>query len=142
MKLELKHYLLLFGFLAFIIGALIYPYRAHYGPVRGMFFESFSALSHTLVFVIAWGYPFKSIKSILFGGVLMTILVSGFELLQKDENWQYYQDYLPNVVLNYAKNGVFDAQDMWAGVLGSAIAMVLGILVVKFSANNVNVLEN
>lgn len=120
---------MLIGALAFLVGFLIYPLRIYLGHANGMFMESFSALSHALFFVLAWGYPYVAIGSIIWGGVLITAIITWFEYMQDDFYLEYFVDYLPQIIINYARNGAFDQQDVYAGYLGAIIAMIIGIVV-------------
>lgn len=128
-KIKIEHWALLFGALAFLVGALIYPLRTYIGRVDGVFMESFSALSHALFFVLAWGFPYISIRSVIFGGVLITAIITWFEYLQDPDFLLIFADYLPNMIYNYAHNGKFDGQDVMAGYVGSALAIIIGVLV-------------
>lgn len=120
---------MLLGALAFGLGAAIYPLRAYIGRVDGVFMESFSAFSHAFFFVLAWGFPYISIRSIVLGGVLITVMITWFEYLQDPEFLLIFQDYLSQMIYNYANNGKFDAQDVMAGYVGSALAVLIGIWV-------------
>ncbi|PCI88452.1 MAG: hypothetical protein COB24_02860 [Hyphomicrobiales bacterium] len=129
-NIKIEHWTILFGLLVFSIGALIYPLRTYIGGVNGVFMESFSAFSHAFFFVLAWGFPYSSIRSIILGGVLITAMVTWFEYLQQPEVLLVFENYLPNMIYNYASNGRFDSQDVMAGYVGSALAVVIGSIVV------------
>ncbi|MBL1419858.1 MAG: hypothetical protein COC24_005045 [Alphaproteobacteria bacterium] len=129
-NIKIEHWIILFGLLVFSIGALIYPLRTYIGNANGVFMESFSAFSHAFFFVLAWGFPYSSIRSIILGGVLITAMVTWFEYLQQPEILLIFENYLPNMIYNYANNGKFDAQDVMAGYVGSTLAVIGGIMVV------------
>lgn len=106
----------------FILGALIYPLRTIVGGLDGVFFGSFPAFSHALFFVLAWAYPFKSGQSLIIGSMLVGMIITAFELLQKLEVLSGLQGYLPGTIINYAKHGIYDPLDIAAGFLGIAVA--------------------
>lgn len=139
-NIKIEYWLLLLGAGAFSVGALIYPLRIYTGRVDGVFMESFSAFSHAFFFVLAWGFPYVSVRSIVFGGVLITAIVTWFEYLQDPEFLVIFADYLPTMIYNYAHNGLFDAQDVNAGYVGSALAVMIGI-VVAVKKNSQEVVE-
>lgn len=57
-------------------------------------------------------------------------MITWFEYLQDPEFLVIFENYLPDMIYNYANNGKFDAQDVMAGYLGSILAMSIGIIVV------------
>lgn len=130
-KIKIEYWVLGLGALVFLVGALIYPLRDYLGRVDGVFLESFSAFSHALFFVLAWGFPYISKYSIIWGGVIITIIITWFEYMQ-DDYLAYFIDYLPQIVINYARNGSFDQQDVNAGYLGAILAVFIGIIVASY----------
>ena len=138
-SIKIEHWVFLLGVLAFAVGAGIYPLRTYIGRVDGLFMESFSAFSHALFFVLAWGYPYVSARSIVLGGIIITAMITWFEYLQDPAFLSIFADYLPNMIYNYAYNGKFDAQDVMAGYVGSALAVMMGIWVVMRRYNKKNV---
>lgn len=128
-KIRIQHWIILLGAAAFLMGALIYPLRIYLGHANGVFLESFSAFSHAFFFVLAWGYPYLVIESIIFGGILITVIITWFEYMQDDYYLEFFIDYLPQIIINYARNGAFDQQDVYAGYLGTLMAMIIGIWV-------------
>ena len=124
--MQSRHWAMVGASGVFILGALVYPLRAYMGGLDGVVFGSFSAFAHALFFALAWAYPFHSKRSLFIGAAVIGVIVTGFELLQIPEYWQSLQGRLPDVVLNYAKAGVFDPLDIAAGLLGISVAVAGG----------------
>lgn len=55
--------------------------------------------------------------------------------MQDDYYLDIFVEYLPQIIINYAKSGAFDQQDVYAGYVGSAIAIIIGIYVTKKTSN-------
>lgn len=117
--------------LAFAIGAFVYPFRAWSGYSSGVFLESFPALAHAAFFTLLWAFPFRSILSAWIGSFLVLSLITAFELFQNKHVLSVIEPWLSQPVAEYAKFGVYDPQDMMAGVSGVVIALVISISVAR-----------
>lgn len=129
--MQKKYLILILSFLVFVIGALIYPYRAWSGHSRGIFLQNFSAFSHSFFFVMLWSYPYLSRKTVIIGGVIITALITPFELLQKEEIRNHFDTFLPQTVLDYGRYGTFDARDLVAGLMGAIFAVLVCLAIIK-----------
>lgn len=118
-----EYWILIGGALLFGVGALIYPYRALSGQSGGTFLGNWPAFSHALFFTLLWAFPYRSMQTTLTGAALVALVVTAFETLQHPPALAGVEAALPAIVIDYARHGVFDWQDILAGLIGVALAV-------------------
>lgn len=131
MAIRSEHKVIAVAAVAFVLGALVYPFREWSGRSGGLILESYPAFSHALFFTLLWAYPFKSLRSILTGGVLILVLITVFELIQNQHILKQIALWLPKDVADYGRFGIYDPQDIAAGACGVITAVIVSRLVMR-----------
>lgn len=131
MAVRTEHKIIAGAALAFIAGALVYPYREWSGQSGGWFLESYPAFSHALFFALLWAFPFASLRSAITGAALILGLITMFELLQNQHILTQVTPWLPESIAHYGRAGIYDPQDIAAGACGVIVATFLVMVVLR-----------
>lgn len=104
--------------LAFIIGALIYPLREAKLLSDSVFWGSYGAFSHALLFALLWSFPFTSRRVAKTGSFIILAICTTFEIAQHPNVAEIIRAWEIPFLAGYASLGIFDYYDIGAGFLG------------------------